>query len=394
MTAANLKRCTRCLLPETYETIIFDGDGVCNICRQTEFKVSGINWEERGKKLGEIIEKYRGKSDYDCIIPFSGGKDSTFQLLYLMKTYKIKPLIVRFVHGFMRPVIASNNTKTFKKLGVDVLDFTPNWHIVKRVMKEAFIRKTDFCWHCHTGIYSYPLRVSLKFNIPLVIWGETQSEVTAYYTYTDNEIEVEDEKRFNKIRNLGISADDMFNMINSPSAPIDRRDLIPYTYPSLKELRAIDSYSIALGSFIPWDYTANTKMIQEELGWESDEIEGVPRCVNTHCEKIECFMQGPRDYVKYLKRGYSRVSQLSAFQLRQGRTTLEEAKKNIAIEGGRPPALDIFLEYMGLTEEEFYEIVRATEVYPHKHDYSQQKTASKTWDFDQWYREDNRPGAV
>ena len=126
-----LKHCANCLLPETYETIEFDKAGVCNICNSAKVKNEQIDWVARKKLLDQLIEKYRGKGDYDCIVPFSGGKDSTFQLLYLMKEYNIKPLVVRFNHGFMRQVIADNNQRTFKKLGVDVIDFTPNWRIVK-----------------------------------------------------------------------------------------------------------------------------------------------------------------------------------------------------------------------------------------------------------------------
>ena len=52
--------------------------------------------------LDEVIEKHRGKYEYDCIVPFSGGKDSSYTMYYLMKEYKIKPLVVRFNHGFIR----------------------------------------------------------------------------------------------------------------------------------------------------------------------------------------------------------------------------------------------------------------------------------------------------
>ena len=166
----SMRCCTKCGLPETYETIEFDQNNICNICKSTEHKNSSIDWKERKKLLDQLIEKHRGKSEYDCIIPFSGGKDSTFQLYYLMKEYKIKPLVVRFNHGFMRETIQKNNQRTFKKLGVDVIDFTPNWHTVKKLMFESFQRKTDFCWHCHTGIYSYPLRVALMYKVPLVFW--------------------------------------------------------------------------------------------------------------------------------------------------------------------------------------------------------------------------------
>ena len=95
-----LKRCEKCLLPETQETIMFGKDGVCNVCKQVEFKQTKIDWAAKKNELGELIEQYRGKHAYDCIIPFSGGKDSTFTAHYLVKEFGVKPLIVTFDHGF------------------------------------------------------------------------------------------------------------------------------------------------------------------------------------------------------------------------------------------------------------------------------------------------------
>lgn len=391
MLSDKLRRCSRCLLPETYETIEFDADGVCNLCRAAEYKKKEIDWDERKRLLGRLIEKHRGKGDYDCIVPYSGGKDSTFQLYYLMKEYGLKPLVVRFNHGFIRSTLEENNQRTLKKLGVDVLEFTPNWKIVKRLMLESFKRKTDFCWHCHSGIYTYPLRIAVKFNIPLLFWGEPLADLSSYYDYLNDEIEYEDEKKFNMVRNLGISADDMWGMINTPENPVDKRELIPYTYPTLKDLKAIDYTSVCLGSFIPWDYTKNTEVIKRELGWQIDELEGVPKEINGHGEKIECFMQGTRDYIKFIKRGYSRVAQINAFHVRNGRMTTEEARKiDAEFDGQRPQSLDVFLEYMGLTETEFNEIVTSTAIPPYVHDFALNKTAKPVWDAIQWYREDNR----
>ena len=111
----NLKRCKRCGLPETYETIEFDEFSVCNICHQAKFKQEKVDWSNRKKMLVELINEYRGKSDYDCIVPFSGGKDSTFTLFYLVKEFNLKPLVVQFNHGFMRPNLLENNERTFKK---------------------------------------------------------------------------------------------------------------------------------------------------------------------------------------------------------------------------------------------------------------------------------------
>lgn len=384
-----LKKCTSCLLPETYETIEFNSRGACNICRGKQIRDESIDWAARKSMLDELVERYRGKHDYDCIVPFSGGKDSTFTLWYLVTHYKLKPLVVRFDHGFMRDTLEENNRRTFKKLGVDVISFVPNWKLVKRLMLEALKRKGDFCWHCHTGIFSFPMHIALKFNVPLVFWGEPSSEYTQYYDYADDVIEQVDETRFNRFVNLGITAEDMYGMIKD-DFPVQPRDLLPYTYPEMRELKRLRYNSVCLGSFIPWDVKKQVEIIQRELGWQGDQVEGMPWDEYPY-EKIECYMQGMRDYIKYLKRGYSRVSQMVALDLRNGRIEKDRGQKLIDnFEGRKPPSLELFLDYVGLDEAEFNTIVDNTVVPPNEPDYGKNEWAPKTWDFDRWYREDNK----
>ena len=381
-----LKKCVKCGLPETYETIEFNSDGTCNICSQKDFKDVNINWNERKQQLDALIGEYRDRHDYDCIVPFSGGKDSTFTLFYLVKEYKLKPLVIQFNHGFFRPNLLKNNERTFKKLGVDVLSFSPNWKVVKKLMLEALIRKGDFCWHCHTGIFSFPMQIAIKFNVPLIFWGEPSSEYTAYYDYKDNKIEEVDEERFNKIVNLGITAQDMNDLINHDFS-FDSRDLAPFTYPDFQDLKKLGYRSVCLGSFIPWNTKKQSKIIMDELGWQGDQVEGMPPDIYKY-EKIECSMQGVRDYIKYLKRGYSRVSQMVALDIRNDKISKEEADMLVnQYEGKKPPSLQIFLEYLNLTEEEFNNIVLKTVVAPHKPDFASIETGHKTPDFDSWYRE-------
>jgi N-acetyl sugar amidotransferase len=382
-----LKKCVKCGLPETYETIEFNEDGSCNICTQNLFKREKINWVDRKAQFESLIDLYRGRFDYDCIVPFSGGKDSTYTLWFLMNEYKLKPLVVQFNHGFMRPNLNNNNLKTFKKLGVDVMSFTPNWRIVKRLMLEALIRKGDFCWHCHTGIFSYPMHVAIKFNVPFLIWGEPSSEYTAYFDYHDDKVEEVDETRFNRFVNLGITAEDMYAMIKDSTDGLDQRDLLPYTYPKLRELKKIQCRSVCLGSYFPWDVKQNVETIQRELDWSGDQVEGMPWEVYPY-EKIECSMQGVRDYIKYLKRGYGRVTQMTSLDLRNGKMMKEVADKLIQdYEGKKPHSLEVFLEYLGITEQEFNQIVAKTVVAPFKPDFNNNKMSKKTDDFDTWYRE-------
>ena len=121
----------------------------------------------------------------------------------------------------------------------------------------------------------------------------------------------------------------------------------------------------------------------KELGWQGDEVENVPPEYNY--EKIECYMQGVRDYIKYIKRGYSRPSHLSAIDLRDNDISIEKAKENIELyEGKKPPSLDIFLDFIGLKESEFYEVLKTHEISPHKFDLKNIDNGKKLHDFEKW----------
>ena len=372
-------------MPETHETIVFDDAGVCNVCRQHDFKQTHVDWAAKKSELDALIAEYRGKHDYDCLVPFSGGKDSTWALYYLVKEYGIKPLVVRFDHGFLRPKVQENTTRVLRKLGVDFLHFTPNWKVVQKLMLQAFLEKGDFCWHCHTGIFSYPMWVAIRYNVPLIFWGEPSSEYTAYYSYDQPE-EV-DEKRFNRYVNLGITAQDMFVRL---AGAVDERDLKPFSYPPLKELRRINYRSVCLGSYISWDVKRQAEIIQRELGWEGDEVENVPPQYNY--EKIECYLQGVRDYIKYIKRGYTRPAHLASIDIRNGRLTHEQGLDMVhQYEGKRPPSLDLFLEFVGLTEKEFLEIAASHAVSPHVPDVAKIQPGKKLHDFSAWTRDGKMP---
>lgn len=384
-----MKYCTRCLMPETSESLTFDAEGVCSVCRNIDYKHTAIDWAERGRALDRLIAKYRGKSDYDCIVPFSGGKDSTFTLWYLVTQKKLKPLVVRFDHGFYRPTLIENNIRTFRTLGVDSITFTPNWQVVRKLMFESLRRRGDFCWHCHTGIFAYPMRVALEKQVPLLFWGEPGAEYSSFYSYEDEE-EV-DEERFNIKINLGINAEDMLGMLDNTIStyPVTARDLLPYTYPPVEKLRALDVRSVLLGKFIPWDVKKQVAIIKEELGWQGDEVEGVPP--EYDYEKIECFMQGVRDYIKFLKRGFGRTTHLASIDIRNGRLTREAGARLVdEFDGKRPAALDLFLEYLDLDEQTFFDLLAPHAVSPHTmpdcESCMKNRTNRVPKDFEQWTR--------
>lgn len=164
---------------------------------------------------------------------------------------------------------------------------------------------------------------------------------------------------------------------------VSTRDLEPFRYPSMKDLRAINCRSVCLGSYIPWDVKKQVAIIKHELGWQEDDVEGIPKAYRY--EKIECAMQGVRDYLKFIKRGVGRTNHLANIDIRNGRLSRDEAMKLVQEhDGKRPASLDIFLEYVGITEEEFMTIAIQHVVSPHVYDPTSVVPGEKLWDHDQW----------
>ncbi len=337
-----MKYCARCILPQTHESINFDDKGICNVCRLAEIKHEEIDWDQRGRILNEIIDRYRGKGQYDCIVPFSGGKDSAFQLWYVVKKLGLRPLAVRFNHWGYRPLVQENNVRTFKKLGVDVLEFTANWQVVKKLMLTSLKETGDFCWHCHTGVFAHTMQIAVKFNIPLVIWGEASSEYRAYHD--PRELEELNEKKFDEMIDLGINADKMYELLNGE---VDKRDLMPFVFPPKDEMERLGAKAIYLGNYIKWHTKRQVEIIKKELGCRTNHL----ACIDIRNGEID------RETGWELAREY---------------------------DGKRPASLDQFLRIVGISEKEFEEILLSKEEFDWGFDHGKLEDGKPLPDMDKW----------
>ena len=273
--------------------------------------------------------------------------------------------MVRFDHNFLRKTVIENTEKTINKLGVDFINFKPDFEIVKKMMFESLFRRGDFCWHCHVGITAFPVNMAIKKNIPLLFYGEPSAEYTSFYSY--DEIEELDVEKFNKSVNLGINAEDMLEMLSDryPQEKFSKKNIEPYIFPSQREINQNQIKAVYLGNYIPWDVKKQVSIIKAELDWKGDVVEGIPH--EYDYEKIECIMQGVRDYIRFLKRGYGRTAHLVSIDVRNNRMTRERALELVKMyDGKRPKALDTFLSILKMSEDEFYKIVEKHVVYPQK----------------------------
>lgn len=337
-----MNRCAKCLLPETYANIEFDGNSVCNVCNAK--KVERPYTED---DLIEILNEHKKLAvkqgrKYNCIVPSSGGKDSTFTLYTMVKKYGMTPLVVTFNHLFFTDVIKRNQEKVLKKIGADSIQFKPDWKIVRKLTAKSLRRTGDFCWHCHCGIYAYPMQVAVKYEIPLLIWGSTD------YTSEKDMGKKRDFKFFQQKVSLGIQAKEMTD------DDISISDLEPFMYPYEKDLKRVNIVGINQGDYIEWNVREQVALIKKELSWEEAEfIEGS----YVNYDKIECKYIGVRDYLKFLKRGYGRTCQLASVDIRNGLMSRDDGLKLMEkYDGKRPDSLTPFLDDIGLSEDEFMDI--------------------------------------
>ena len=106
-----MKYCKKCLYPDTKPQLVFNEEGICSACTNHLLK-NNIDWEKKNKQFLDILEKHRSNdgSNYDCIIPVSGGKDSTYQTYMIKKKFGLNPLVVNF-HPHDQTEIGRKNIK-------------------------------------------------------------------------------------------------------------------------------------------------------------------------------------------------------------------------------------------------------------------------------------------
>lgn len=348
----HLQYCTRCCIPETQEGVAFDELGICRACQSSEQKIH-INWVEREKQLSAILEEAKKKADnnYDCIVPISGGKDSTFQLHVLTHLYGMKPLAVTFSHNWWSESGWYNLQNALETFNVDSMIFTPNRALINKISKRSVGAIGDVSWHDHGGVGSYPLQVAVKFKIPLLIWGESIAESSGRASY-EAPIHKFDREYFIK-QSAKLRADEMV------SGDLTARDLYPFTVPTALEIEEAGVWGIHLGDYLFWDDERQTEFLEERYGWKQTQMENTYK----RYKSVEDVMSGMHDFTCYLKRGYGRATYQASLDVRNGLLTRDEGFELIRIHDPQvPEALEYYLNITNSTEEEFYAEMRKIRV--------------------------------
>lgn len=348
-----IKYCTKCNMPDTKPDLKFDAEGVCNACRSYENRQT-IDWNNRRQELVKILEQYRfkDKSRWDCIVPVSGGKDSTFQVIRTLQL-GLNPLCVTSTTCDLSE-IGRDNIQNIKNLGVDYIEFSPNPKIRRKLNRIGLTQVGDISWPEHVGIFTIPVRAAVQFGVPLIMWGEnSQNEYGGPAAASENN--VLNRRWLEEFGGLlGLRVTDIVGLEG-----IEKKHLIPYTYPTDGELQRVGVTGIFLGYYLPWDGYSNALLAQAHgFSTLNTTVEG--SIVNY--ENLDNHQTGIHDYFKFLKFGFGRATDIACLHTRRNRITREDALELVRKHDGKFPwtylgkPLEKILEPLEISIDEFIKI--------------------------------------
>jgi len=350
-----IKRCSRCILPETMPFIKFDKDGVCNYCHNYKLR----NKPKPKDELFKLVGPYRRKNERDCIVPFSGGRDSSYGLHLIVNELKMKPIAYTYDWGMVTDIARRNISRMCSKLGVENIIVAAD--ISK---KRKNIRKNLIAWlrSPHLGMISiltagdkhffkYVEHVKKQTGINLNLWAINPLEVTYFKSgFLGIKPDFEEKRVYSHsvLKQLNYQAKRFAAMLQSPgyfnSSLFDT--LSGEFYRSFKKKR--DYYHIF--DYWCWD----EKTVNETLksyNWET--------ALDTNTTwRIGDGTAAFYNYIYYTVAGFTEHDTFRSNQIREGQLTRERALQLVKDEN-KPRYQNIrwYLDAIGLDYENTIKII-------------------------------------
>ena len=342
-----MKYCRLCVLPDSRPNLVIETDGVCNACHAHQSRPA-IDWIARERLFGEVAGSAKTRSHgYDCLIPVSGGKDSTWQVLKCLE-HGLNPLAVTWKTPARTP-IGQQNLDNLVRLGVDHIDYQINPNVESRFMLRAYERLGSTAIPMHMALFSIPLTVAVRYRIPLVVWGENSA---FEYGGTDEE---RTGFRLDSawLRKFGVTHGTTAADWVTPD--LSQKALTPYFGPTDRELEAAGVNAVFLGYYFAWDPEA-TYRVAAEHGFRG-RAAGVKTGYYDFADIDDDFIS-IHHYLKRYKFGFTRLFDNLSLEIRNGRVRRNEAIEIIRRTGSQEPREDIekFCRFTGIDSTHFFAI--------------------------------------
>jgi N-acetyl sugar amidotransferase len=354
----SIEHCKKCWMPSSRPRVTFT-DGVCNACHWAEEK-QRIDWDGREEEFRHLVRERRGNGRYDCIIPYSGGKDSSV-VAYKVKQAGLHPLLVCYGQ-LMWTDVGRANFDRMCDLGFDILYFRHNQRVSRYLARRFFIERGHPKQHYDAGVNAVPLQAAVAYRIPLIFYAEHgESEYGGH-------ILSEEHRRTRDLAEVleHQVGDDPRNWADNV---VSEADLAPYTLPDADEISRVGVRAFYFSYFFKWSAFENALFAQKELGFrgieEPSDVAGhdlpLPGRSDGSFEGFDSIDDKIDDldyYMMHLKFGFGRATRFASRMIQSGYMTREAALPLIRQYDGEFPQryLPDILDYLGLGVNELREI--------------------------------------
>ena len=337
-------------------TLIFDKDGVCNACRWAEMKDTVIDWEEKESELIKLCDSHRSKKgNYDCIVPGSGGKDSSFTAHILKYKYNMNPLTVTWApHVYTK--VGFRNFQKWIHSGLDNILFTPNGKVHRLLTKIAFEELVHPFQPFIIGQRHVAPKASEMYGIPLVFYGDNPAEwgnnIEDNFKPTMDRQFYESDMEISDLIIGGISAEIIMKEYN-----ISASELLPYLPANKQKLQSIGTEVHYLSYYLKWDSQECYYYAVENTGFEpnTERTQGSYSKYSGIDDRIDPLHY----YTTFIKYGLGRASYDAAQEIRNKKIDRVEAVALVKRYDSEVPTkyLSEMLEYMDIDENTFWNII-------------------------------------
>ena len=344
---SKLKYCKSCILPNTRPNLYINAEGICNACL-SHSKKNKVNWEVRRKNFLKIIKKTKLKNaKYDCLIPVSGGKDSTWQVITALK-YKLNPLCVTWKTP-ARNKIGQENLENLINLGVDHIDFTINPKVEKIFVLKSFKKLGNPALPMHMALHSIPLQIAISMKIPLIIWGENSAD-----EYGSIDKKLEGAFLTNSWRKkFGVTNET--KAVDWIGSNLSKKDMSPYILPSEKDKKKNNVTEIFLGYFFKWD-PEKIYSIVKKYGFKSSNK--IKTGLYNYADIDDEYFIPVHHWMKLYKFGFTRLYDNLSLEIRNKRITRNRALEIVKRSKHSIPINQIkkFCKYTQISLKQFFAI--------------------------------------
>jgi N-acetyl sugar amidotransferase len=338
-------------MPNTRPRVVFDAEGVCNACRYAEEKSQRIDWDARRKEFLELIAPYKSRQPFwNCIVPWSGGKDSSYVAYQLKFEFGMNPLLVTFSPQVPTEV-GVHNREQMIQLGFDHYMHRPNQKVHRYLSRRFFIERGNQKVAWDAGVNAVPVQMAAKMGIPLVFYAEHgESE---YGGKVINE-------QSKKIRDITEVLENQIgdNPSNWVDDEVSAKDLNGYVYPDIEEVHRVGVKAVYFGYFFKWSMYRNYEFIKSKIDFKVHPKDRTPGTF-TSFDSLDDKSDNLYYYMQFIKFGFGRTIRDASRMIQNKQMTRAEGLRLARLYDGEfcDEYLPDMLEYLSLTRKEFDEIV-------------------------------------